>query len=144
MREWSDWSDCSVTCGVGERIRKRMFKHPLGSESMCNLDTMQVENCIGIENECETLSDDCAMTGWSDWSPCSVSCGKGIQERRRYYLRQEDAQRCVRQTEDRRVCSADIDDCQKALSMKNFTGNRAFKMQAIQYLSVIWLQSQRR
>jgi hypothetical protein len=28
----------------------------------------------------------CAVTDWSSFSPCSVSCGQGITERRRWYI----------------------------------------------------------
>mgnify|MGYP002424660198 FL=1 len=28
----------------------------------------------------------CAVTDWSSFSPCSVACGQGITERRRWYI----------------------------------------------------------
>ncbi len=63
-----------------------MYFNPMVNEDMCGIPLMENENCIGIENECEKPGDECAVTVWSDWSPCSVSCGKGLKERRRYFL----------------------------------------------------------
>lgn len=119
--EWGDWSECSTTCGVGQRFRKRMFLNPMVDEDMCGLSLMENENCIGIENECEKIGDDCAVTGWSDWSPCSVTCGKGVKERRRYYLSKMDMKRCTRTTEESDMCVAKMMDCEEALKAKNFT-----------------------
>ena len=62
------------------------------------------------------------MTPWSDWSPCSVTCAKGVTERRRYFLDKEDMATCERTTEEREMCIADVMDCQKAFLAKNFTG----------------------
>ena len=46
--DWLDWSECSVTCGVGMRIRKRMFLLDGVDESMCpDTELMQKDNCIG-------------------------------------------------------------------------------------------------
>merc|ERR550532_3505600 len=119
--EWAEWSECSVTCGVGMKFRKRMFLNPMVDEDMCGIRLMQNENCIGVENECESADTPCGVTNWSDWSPCSVTCGKGIRERRRFYIRKMDMGKCERETEQTEMCVADIMDCDKALAMKNFS-----------------------
>lgn len=78
--------------------------------------------CAGLENECEAIEEDCAVTQWSNWSPCSVTCGKGTRERRRFYLAKEDMVRCNRTTEEVAMCTAAILDCHGAKARKNFTG----------------------
>ena len=46
--DWQDWSGCSVTCGVGMRVRSRTFTNPMVDESMCpGVELMEKENCIG-------------------------------------------------------------------------------------------------
>jgi len=47
MSAWGDWSECSVTCGVGQRVRKRSYHNPMVDENMCGLPIMEFENCIG-------------------------------------------------------------------------------------------------
>ncbi|VDL64555.1 unnamed protein product [Nippostrongylus brasiliensis] len=69
--EWSDWSDCSCTCGDGMKQRRR--------ECSGN-------NCQGSEYDtapcnmgpCQTWSE------WCEWSTCSASCGRGERTRARF------------------------------------------------------------
>ena len=71
---WSDWSRCSVTCGVGHQIRVRRNRN-------------QVRGCTKLQDKrpCQAAPCpvDCQWGGWGGWSSCSRSCGPGQQTRTR-------------------------------------------------------------
>jgi len=102
--EWGQWSQCSNACGVGQRSRKRVYIS--SNTGFCTEDLFQSEDCE--ENfGCVTPASlpkpqrrtrqrkrkgpykkedpQCAVAEWTDWSPCSVSCGQGYKIRTRVF-----------------------------------------------------------
>lgn len=79
--KWSNWSDCSQSCDGGHRQRYRKCIHSNGDDGD--------GTCVGIfaeEQECnqkKCLATMINWTAWSDWSPCSKSCGIGMKQRSR-------------------------------------------------------------
>uniref|UniRef100_A0A3B3Y4G4 Uncharacterized protein n=1 Tax=Poecilia mexicana TaxID=48701 RepID=A0A3B3Y4G4_9TELE len=68
----SDWTDCSKSCGGGIQSRRRLCDSPSpeGSGSYCEGLGTEVRACN---------TDHCPVSGgwceWSEWTPCSRTCG---------------------------------------------------------------------
>ncbi|XP_063710032.1 spondin-1-like [Culicoides brevitarsis] len=95
LTDWSEWTECNNSCGKGERSRSRKYKSN-GDKCEKQHDTIlqEIEECVGIDcpediKEYDTIEDEmCRTTGWSEWSPCSKSCGRGRKARYRSLLSQ--------------------------------------------------------
>ncbi|RZC32935.1 spondin-1, partial [Asbolus verrucosus] len=93
---WGEWSSCSATCGKGTKTRDRKYKNRLAAKSCAaskvnppklqeNVECHGSGQCDDLE-ETETMTKNCPEKRWSDWSPCSSTCGKGFKVRYRLSL----------------------------------------------------------
>ena len=78
MSAFSDWSDCSRSCGGGTQLRTR---------SIAVHTAVGGKACSGTEEnqECSThhCAVDCDVNAFGRWTPCSVTCGGGSHTRSR-------------------------------------------------------------
>jgi len=73
--KWSGWGSCSKDCMGGVRARTRsIIVTPKNGGMACNT-VSESEPCGG---PCDV---NCRLKRWSKWSPCSVACGGGFQEK---------------------------------------------------------------
>ncbi|KAM3729229.1 putative disintegrin and metalloproteinase with thrombospondin motif adt-1 [Dirofilaria immitis] len=70
---WGDWLPCSVSCGLGFQLRERLC-----DGSLCANEQKQARTCS--EKDCSVAALQ-LWSDWTDWLPCSASCGEGIQIR---------------------------------------------------------------
>jgi len=77
---WGDWAPC-VGCGLQQTSRSRnITQQPSGGGRVC-----QVTSAFRLCQN-DPCPVPCTFSPWSDWSPCSVSCGTGKRSRTRYLL----------------------------------------------------------
>jgi len=81
MSEWSGWSKCTADCegGVQGHTRSILTKPKNGGE---------VCNTVEEARPCNTMScdRDCSLAPWTPWTPCSMGCDGGFQERFKHVL----------------------------------------------------------
>nr|XP_039271346.1 A disintegrin and metalloproteinase with thrombospondin motifs adt-1-like [Styela clava] len=90
---WGGWSECSTTCGVGLMVRTRKCKNP--------------RSCNGINKLSQTCHQECpaperGWTQWGRWQDCSVTCGRGVQKKKRSCSA---GSRCPGRKEQTRSCA---------------------------------------
>lgn len=110
MTEWGEWDECSATCGMGTKKRHRMVKMSPVDGSMCKSETSQTEKCM--MPECHTIP--CLLSPWSEWSDCSVTCGKGMRTRQRMLKSLAELGDCNEELEQVEKCM--LPECRKSWS----------------------------
>ncbi|KRZ02922.1 Spondin-1 [Trichinella zimbabwensis] len=76
---WSEWTACSVTCGIG--IRKRHKSTTLKENEQNTICEEEVQECF--HSFCALLNETCILSEWSSWTACSAPCGAGQRTRKR-------------------------------------------------------------
>ncbi|XP_017276034.1 hemicentin-1 isoform X1 [Kryptolebias marmoratus] len=75
---WSPWEECSQTCGQGNRTRVRTCSDPPAQHGGRSCEGQAVEVIMCSVRPCPVAGN---WGSWLPWSPCSETCGKGIQSR---------------------------------------------------------------
>lgn len=81
MSMWSGWSKCTAECEGGLQSHTRSIRtKPKNGGEQCNT--------VEEARPCNTMScdRDCRLTRWTKYTPCSVACGGGFQEKFRHVL----------------------------------------------------------
>jgi hypothetical protein len=82
---WSTWTSCSVSCGVdGTRTRHRVIRINAAHGGTPCPATVENQDCRSLDH----CPQHCEITGWSQWTTCSTSCGTGSQRRTRSVVKQ--------------------------------------------------------
>ncbi len=78
VSDWSDWSECTATCGGGVQHRTRfILKYPENTTDLCP-PLVETRECNG-----QPCAVDCQLSAWSDWTQCSKACEGGVRTRSR-------------------------------------------------------------
>uniref|UniRef100_A0A5S6Q5X9 Spondin-1 n=1 Tax=Trichuris muris TaxID=70415 RepID=A0A5S6Q5X9_TRIMR len=97
---WSDWSDCSQTCGRGMKERVRTILSPAQNGGQpCPVELVEKARCR--LRPCSVI---CRISSWSSWSACSASCGTGVQIRQRTAKNPHKQPECPAQQTEKRMC----------------------------------------
>ncbi|XP_051581270.1 hemicentin-1-like isoform X1 [Myxocyprinus asiaticus] len=78
--DWSPWEECSCTCGQGNRTRVRTCSNPAAQHGGRACEGKAVESIMCSIRPCPVSGN---WGTWLPWSPCSETCGKGMQTRLR-------------------------------------------------------------
>eukprot|EP00916_Digyalum_oweni_P001905 GHVL01003665.1.p1 GENE.GHVL01003665.1~~GHVL01003665.1.p1 ORF type:complete len:553 (-),score=109.68 GHVL01003665.1:740-2398(-) len=82
VSDWSNWSECSVSCGAGSQARQRVIKvAPTKAGTQCP-HLYETKPCDMI-HQC---ANDCRVSDWGHWTKCSKQCGFGTKYRSRSVL----------------------------------------------------------
>lgn len=127
---WSAWSECSASCGIGISMRTRTFLDNMGRKKCPHIIVVEKQKCMQPECSATDIAGPdamCPTTVWSDWSPCSSTCGKGVRIRTRLFTgepsNKPECERRItmneqRECEDRPDCFFSGDDAQEICQEK--------------------------
>ena len=94
-QDWGQWSQCSVSCGKGSKLRARACSGALfGGDDQCSGESSEageckISECKGIPSAHYSCTEEnlaavnAEWQEWGQWSECTASCGHGSTFRAR-------------------------------------------------------------
>jgi len=71
IADWSDWSQCTASCGGGQKVRTReVLELPQGAGKECSEALKETDRC-NEEVDCDTEVKACKWDSWEEWGHCS-------------------------------------------------------------------------
>ncbi|TSK57997.1 Thrombospondin-1 [Bagarius yarrelli] len=135
---WSPWSSCSVTCGSGVITRIRL----------CNSPTPQMggKECQGQGRQTEKCEkSSCPINGgwgpWSPWDACSVTCGGGVQNRKRLCNSpppKYGGKECIGDAKATQLCNKQACPIGESLSYSHTLSHRHITVNVIKHLCLFF------
>nr|XP_047123809.1 uncharacterized protein LOC101238762 isoform X3 [Hydra vulgaris] len=95
--DWSEWSDCNVSCGIGVMNKSRIC---FNNSKLCVGESYNITTCFS-NISCEGIWSD-----WSEWSDCNVSCGIGVMNKSRICF--NDSKLCVGESYNITTCFSNV------------------------------------
>eukprot|EP00931_Biecheleriopsis_adriatica_P049028 TRINITY_DN28353_c0_g1_i1.p1 TRINITY_DN28353_c0_g1~~TRINITY_DN28353_c0_g1_i1.p1 ORF type:complete len:1538 (+),score=223.45 TRINITY_DN28353_c0_g1_i1:91-4704(+) len=81
MKEWQEWSQCSVSCGGGQQSRIReVYQNALGGGRPCANSLLETQACHTASCESHHCQD-CRWGPWSQWGACPKCGGQRYRHR---------------------------------------------------------------
>ncbi|KAF7408218.1 hypothetical protein HZH66_002755 [Vespula vulgaris] len=102
VTSWGDWSECTVTCGKGSKLRQRHYRNETAAiANKCNTSLTDRTTCYG-DLQCGNSGQNggildtemCTLTNWSEWSSCSATCGLAVKSRSRNFKHKQYRKQC--------------------------------------------------
>eukprot|EP01002_Notosolenus_urceolatus_P009062 NODE_33_length_3365_cov_20.073884_g25_i0.p1 GENE.NODE_33_length_3365_cov_20.073884_g25_i0~~NODE_33_length_3365_cov_20.073884_g25_i0.p1 ORF type:complete len:1091 (-),score=159.40 NODE_33_length_3365_cov_20.073884_g25_i0:93-3275(-) len=87
--EWTTWTTCSKSCGTGSMQRTRyVTAQATGGGAAC--PTSQSSSLVdSMPCNTQICTEDCVVSEWAEWSPCSEPCGYGVKSHSRTVLQEQ-------------------------------------------------------
>ncbi|KAK6991172.1 SCO-spondin [Biomphalaria glabrata] len=102
LTSWTSWSQCSATC-MGTQSRNRTCVGPFYGGKDCQSLLFESQPCNNV-----SCAVDGTWTVWSEWSPCSLSCGGGSRTRSRKCVGiLNGGKNCDGNSEERQLCNSE-------------------------------------
>eukprot|EP00929_Paragymnodinium_shiwhaense_P017134 TRINITY_DN1260_c0_g2_i1.p1 TRINITY_DN1260_c0_g2~~TRINITY_DN1260_c0_g2_i1.p1 ORF type:complete len:1993 (+),score=486.90 TRINITY_DN1260_c0_g2_i1:90-6068(+) len=85
--DWSAWENCTATCGGGQTQRKRYLV--MHGSNCARTSLHETKSCWAEPCPRQGPTDaDCKLSEWSQWTPCSITCGTGVRTATRKVIRE--------------------------------------------------------
>ena len=97
---WTPWTACTRTCGGGRTTRSRKCHGPFYNGEDCKGPSTEQDECSP-----EPCPVDGVWLQWSQFTPCSVTCGRGVISRvRECVAPRHGGKQCQGESEEREMC----------------------------------------